>query len=68
MNLSEIALFLSGLFFGGAVDHAILAMKRSELTPYGLAFGVKGNWGLAGFDFVLALVSYALHRRLRYRS
>ena len=65
MNWSQVTLFLSGLFFGGAVDHLILALKRSELTPYGFRSGVKGNWGLAGLDLALALAGYLLHRRFR---
>lgn len=33
MNVSKPALFLSGLFFGGAVDHAILAGRGGGKTP-----------------------------------
>jgi len=36
MMWSKIALFLSGLFFGGAIDHPILALTDSEYTPYGV--------------------------------
>ncbi len=64
MNWSELALFGSGIFFGGAVDHIILAAKESEITPYGVHSGIMGNWALAGFDFGLAVSLYVLHRRL----
>ena len=62
MNLSKFALFLSGLFFGGAIDHAILGGLGREVTPYGLESGVAGNWLLAGLDLVLAAGLYAVHR------
>jgi hypothetical protein len=52
------------VFFGGAIDHAILALKRSDRTPYGVAAGVGGNWLLAALDLALAGTMYALHRRL----
>jgi hypothetical protein len=61
---AKAALFGSGIFFGGAIDHAILAMKRSERTPYGVPAGVAGNWLLAALDSALAGAFYALHRRL----
>lgn len=59
-----MALFLSGLFFGGAIDHAILAVKGSETTPYGVRSGIMGNWALAGVDLSLAVILYVLHRWL----
>jgi len=62
MNWRKLALFLSGLFFGGAIDHVILALKNSSLTPYGLHLGVIGNWVLATLDLVLAAILFALHR------
>ena len=64
MNWQKTALFLSGLFFGGAVDHAILAVKGSETTPYGVRSGIMGNWALAGVDLSLAVILYVLHRWL----
>jgi hypothetical protein len=64
MKCGKVALFLSGLFFGGALDHVILALKRSELTPYGIRSGVRGNWGLAALDGALAAVLYLLHHHL----
>ncbi len=64
MNWRKISLFLSGLFFGGAIDHVILALMNSPFTPYGLQLGVIGNWGLAVLDTVLAALLYALHHSL----
>ena len=64
MKWEKISLFLSGLFIGGAIDHVILALMNSPLTPYGLKLGVFGNWGLAALDLVLAIVLYALHHSL----
>ena len=60
---SKTALFCSGIFFGGAVDHAILALKREERTPYGFKSGVAGNWAFAALDALLAAAFYVLHHR-----
>ena len=68
MGRSELALFGSGIFFGGAVDHVILAAKGSEITPYGVHSGIIGNWALAGLDFGLAVSLYVLHRRLTKKT
>ena len=62
--MAKTALFLSGLFFGGAIDHVILAVQQSPLTPYGLRFGVGGNWGLALLDLAATALLYVAHRRL----
>jgi hypothetical protein len=62
MNISKLALFLSGLFFGGAIDHVILGSLRRDVTPYGVESGVMGNWLLAGLDLLLAAGLYRLHR------
>ena len=64
MNWQKTALFLSGLYFGGAIDHVILALKGSETTPYGVHSGIIGNWAFAGVDLSLAAVLYVLHRWL----
>ena len=64
MSRAEIALFLSGLFFGGAIDHAILVLLRSEHTPYGARVATKGNCAFAGLDFVIAVLGYILYQRL----
>ena len=58
MNWQKTALFLSGLFFGGAIDHTILALKGSETTPYGVRSGTVGTWALAGVDLSLAACIY----------
>lgn len=63
MTLSKAALFGSGLFFGGAIDHAILATMRRDVTPYGIKSGVTGNWLLAGLDCVAAVLLYRMHLR-----
>lgn len=68
MSRAEIALFLSGLFFGGAMDHTILALRHSEHTPYGARVGIKGNWAFAGLDLVIAILAYVLHCHLGPRS
>jgi len=64
MNGSKLALFLSGLFFGGAIDHVILAVMGSDITPYGVRSGRGGNWALAGLDLGLTVLLYFAHRRL----
>lgn len=62
MRRGEIALFLSGLFFGGAVDHAILMFKGSRRTPYGVEAGVLGN-GLFGLlDLAVAALLLGIAR------
>ena len=67
MNWSKLTLFLSGLFFGGAVDHVILAAIGSQHTPYGMSVGIPGNWVLAAFDLLIAGGLYQIHRRLDAR-
>jgi hypothetical protein len=59
---SEVALFCSGVFAGGAIDHAILAVKRRLHTPYGIRTTSAANWLLAAFDAALALAAYAFYR------
>ena len=68
MNTSKLALFMSGLCFGGAEDHAILASLGREVTPYGVRAGVAGNWVLAGVDLLLALALFHMHDRLGTRA
>ena len=68
MNWRKFNLFLSGLFFGGAIDHVILALMRSPLTPYGMNVSVIGNWGLGVLDLVVAALLYLLHRYLESAS
>jgi hypothetical protein len=50
MMWSKVALFLSGLFFGEAIDHVTLALISSEYTPYDVHSGVRGNWVFALLD------------------
>jgi hypothetical protein len=61
MSASKAALFASGIFFGGAIDHAILAAMRREVTPYGVKCGVSGNWLFAAADLLIAGVLYRVH-------
>lgn len=68
MNWSKIALFGSGLFFGGAVDHAILAAMGRGITPYGFNAGVVGNRAPGGLDIALAAILFWLHRRSELRA
>lgn len=63
MNASKPALFTAGLFFGGAIDHILLAALGRDVTPYGLRTGVAGNWALAAVDLALAASLLWLHRR-----
>jgi hypothetical protein len=60
--MSKAAIFLSGLFFGGAIDHAILAAAGRHDTPYGVDVRVAGNWGMAGLDLALAVLFWQGHR------
>lgn len=64
MNRSKLALFISGLFFGGAINHRILAMMGSDLTPHGVHAGRWGNGALAVLDLALTALLYLLHHRL----
>lgn len=54
MRLPPLALFVSGIFFGGAIDHAILAVMRRDVTPYGVSVGIGGNVLYAAGDLVVA--------------
>ena len=58
MPRAEIALFLPGLFFGRAIDHDILALRRSERTLYGARVGIRGNWDFTALDFVIAVCEH----------
>lgn len=64
MSIAKAALFLSGLFFGGLIDHVILALAGFETTPFGVAAGVMGNWLFAGLDAGIAALLLMLHLRL----
>jgi hypothetical protein len=67
MNWSKLALFSSGLFFGGAVDHFIYAIARREVSPYGVRVGTAGNWAMAGIDLGIAVLLYRVYRYLELR-
>jgi len=68
MTTSQFALFASGLFFGGAVDHAILAAQGRQKTPYGVRVGVSGNWMMAAVDLLVAAMLYHLHTTADWRA
>jgi len=68
MRAARVALFLAGLFFGGAIDHAILAGAGRTETPYGLRAGVAGNWALAALDLLLASACWGAHRSFERRA
>ena len=53
MKSAHWSLFVSGLFFGGAIDHVIFALMRSQVTPYNVRLGIAGNWWMAMFDLAL---------------
>jgi hypothetical protein len=46
----KLALFLSGLFFGGALDHVLFAAFESPTSHYGLQLDVAGQLGFAALD------------------
>jgi hypothetical protein len=64
-NYQLISLFVAGIFFGGAVDHVILALAHSRYTAYGVNSGVFGNWLLAGLDLLITLIFYSFFIRIR---
>jgi len=66
--ISKLALFASGIFFGGAADHAILAAMRRDITPYGVTAGVSGNWLLAAADLLAAAMLYRVHATRETRA
>jgi hypothetical protein len=59
----RLSLFLSGLFFGGGLDHMILLASGSPRTHYGLTVSPAGQLFFASLDFGLATVLYLLHLR-----
>jgi hypothetical protein len=64
----KLTLLFAGLFFGGAIDHAILASAGAVETPYGLRVGIAGNWALAALDLLLTGVCWAVHLSLEHRD
>jgi hypothetical protein len=67
-SVSLGALFASGIFFGGASDHAILAAMRRDVTPYGLKVGVSGNSLFALADLAAAALLFRMHGARGTRS
>lgn len=64
VSWSKVALFFSGSFCCGAVNHAFASLEGRTVTPYGIHVGVAGNWLLFVFDAVMTLLLLWLHRRL----
>jgi hypothetical protein len=59
----KTALFLSGLFFGGGLDHLIFIAMGDKTSHYGMPVGPRGHLGFALLDFGLAAVLYVQHSR-----
>jgi hypothetical protein len=59
----KLALFLSGLFFGGGLDHLLFIALDSPTSHYGLQLGVPGQLGFAALDLGLAALLYILNAR-----
>ena len=67
-SLASLALFLSGLFAGGVLDHGLLALQGSEVTSYNIHVGVIGNWAFMLLDGTIAVLLLLLHHRLRTKG
>jgi hypothetical protein len=48
-----LSLFTAGVFFGGAIDHAIYAISNSETSHYGFRIGIRGNWLMSLLDLTI---------------
>lgn len=59
---SKLILVISGMFLGGAIDHVILGIMQSPLTPFGVHSGVLGNWLFALFDLIIGAGLLAFER------
>lgn len=68
MTKGMLAVFLGGVFFGGAMDHVILALAGRADTPYGIEVGVAGNWALAGLDAAAVFGCWIVYRRFERRA
>jgi hypothetical protein len=64
VNWSKVALFLSGSFCCGAVNHIFAGVHGRTETPYGVHLGVGGNWALFAFDVAMTIGLLWLHRRI----
>jgi hypothetical protein len=53
-------MLVAGVFLGGAIDHGLLALRRSPMSPYQVRVGVLGNWALALVDIAVALGAAAV--------
>lgn len=62
-SVAMLALFLSGLFGGGVLDHGLLALQGSEVTSYNIHVGVAGTWAFMLMDGAIALGLFLLHRQ-----
>ena len=60
---STFALFFSGLFFGGGVDHVIFIAMRSPTSHYGFRIGTIGQLLFATLDFALSTVLWVYYVR-----
>lgn len=60
-----MAMLVGGVFLGGAIDHAILALRGSPVSPYHVRVGVGGNWALAILDLAVALAAVLVAQRTR---
>jgi hypothetical protein len=60
-----LALFVSGIFFGGGLDHAIYIVIGSPVSHYGFRLGAGGHAAFAVLDFTIAAALYEVHRRFR---
>lgn len=65
---SKVALFLSGSFCCGAVNHTLAGLQGRTETPYGIHLGVAGNWALFAFDVAMTFLLLWLHRRLEKKE
>jgi hypothetical protein len=65
MATDKLALFVSGIFFGGSIDHVVLAVMNSALSPLGLEVGALGNWLFGILDAVIAVCLYVVHLKLQ---
>jgi hypothetical protein len=64
---TSFLLFVSGIFFGGAIDHFVLLLMGSGRTPYGLDVGVGGNAALAALDLAISAACCCAYRWLESR-
>jgi hypothetical protein len=65
-----VALFIAGVFFGGALDHILFAAKGSGTSHYGYEIGVNGNWLMSLLDTSITaiLIWLAFRKTKSYKS